>query len=700
MIKTLHYWLFIILFLLQALSNTAFSAKTIYKPASFGNMDLNSASSQWCYSRSKQSDNFIVFWESGYGSDPKTVSNSAYKVDVDAILNIAETCFRIYSDSLKFIIRGRSKTDSYKMIILLFYSTTWQASGSGVDDTIGLLNLSANAAQALGVVVAHEVGHCFQYQVHCDGNQGGWMYGFGVNGAGGNCWWEQCAQWQAFKIFPDQQFSDYNFSNYLINAHKNILHETPRYANHYIQDYWTYLHGCEFIGRLWRDSKYPEDPIEAYKRIANISQQKFNDEIYSCAAHFVTWDIPSLRSYGKNYIDARESSPMKLTADNYWLIDSFKCVENYGYNTVRLNVPGKATTIKVYFEGKAGQNGFRVVNKTYAGWRYGIVALKDDGSRVYSPMRSASYNGANATNPKDTFTFNCPDKISRLWLVVTGAPTVHWRHAWDDNDNNDEQWPYQVKFDSTNLYGVYNFTPSDVPQSVVLTQNISIAPVTVNTNPYPSLPVQPNWESVCKAFCLQLSDIKAAFGSSVKYCAVNPGGALNYTSTANAPGHWFNQNGSTTNWGNSSYIFSEFKLNSLTFNIGQYPNLCKEGSKYTITQALVRTLPSGSTVLVKFVFNITVATPVPVAIDTTTTTIPTAADNYEKAAASSLVKNTLVTDYLYMVDRYNDVVIIDLGGRILKRVSGTSEIYLGNLPEGIYIVTVKGQTVKIYKTSR
>jgi hypothetical protein len=40
--------------------------------------------------------------------------------------------------------------------------------------------------------------------------------------------------------------------------------------------------------------------------------------------------------------------------------------------------------------------------------------------------------------------------------VVSGAPTVHWRHAWDDNDANDEQWPYQVKFNNTNVYGYTN----------------------------------------------------------------------------------------------------------------------------------------------------------------------------------------------------------------------------------------------------
>lgn len=662
--------------------------KIIYVPSSFGSMDLNNESSQWCYNRSMQSDNFIVFWEAGFGSNPKTTSNSSYQVDVDALLNIAEKSFKFYRDSLKFIIKDNSQTDTYKMIILLRYSTTWQASGSGVDDMIGLLTLSASGAQALGSTVAHEVGHCFQYQVHCDGHQGGWMYGFGGNGSGGNCWWEQCAQWQAFKVLPDEQFSNYNFSNYLKNAHKHILHESPRYANYFIQDYWTYLHGLDFIGKLWQESKSPEDPVEAYKRMTQISQDEFNDEMYNCASRFVTWDIPSIREYGKNYIDVRESSPMTVSDNNYWLIDSSKCIENYGYNTIRLNAPEKGKSITVYFEGKSGDIGFRSYNKDYAGWRYGIVALKEDGTREYSPIQSASYDISNLANPKDTFTFVCAENYARLWLVVTGAPTIHWRHAWDDDATNDEQWPYQVKFENTNLYGIFDFKPEDVPTNVTISNNLTLTPITANTNPYPSTPLQPNWESVCKAFCLQLSEIKSAFGSSIKYCAINPDETNNFNSTANAPGHWFNNNGYTTNWGNNSYIFSEFNINNSIFNIGQYPNKCKNGDHYTICQGLVYTPLTGNSVTAKFIFNISIVS----------NEISTGLDDYSFSNMSSPLKNTMVKDILYLNKQYKNVTIYNINGRIIKQVNNVNQINLNNLPTGIYLVYIEGVMEKIYKT--
>ena len=430
--------------------------KKIYIPGwMLGN--VNDPNNNWSYTRSRQSKNWIIFWEPGYGEDPSVLADGGYRIDIDGILNLAEGFFRFYADSLKFITPGASKTDDYKMIIRLRYTRDWEATGSGVDNMIGLLTLTAWSAQAGGHTLAHEVGHCFQYQIHCDNNdQNGWMYGFGADAGGGNGWWEQCAQWQAFKIYPSLQFTDGRYANYLKTAHKHILHETPRYDNYFIQDYWTYLHGMDIIGRLWDKSIRPEDPVETYKRITAINQSRFNDEMYECAARFTTWDIPALRSNGTGYFNSRSQPLMKLVDDNYWQIDSTVCIENYGYNVIKLNVPVTSAPLKVFFSGKAGTSGFRKLNVAQAGWRYGFVALQNDGTRIYSDVGIANYIA-----PNDTLEFDSPANVKNLWLVVTGAPSTHWRHAWDDNDANDEQWPYQVKFNGTNRLGYQN-----IPNSV------------------------------------------------------------------------------------------------------------------------------------------------------------------------------------------------------------------------------------------
>jgi hypothetical protein len=636
--------------------------KSIYIPSSMKGSNLNSTSSQWCYARSKQSDDFIVFWEAGYGANPDTVSSSSYRVSTANMLSFAEKCFRFYTDSLKFMIPGSSKTDQYKMIIRLHHSTTWSATGSGEDDVIGVLDLSASAAQAGGSVVAHEVGHCFQYQVHCDGFPGGWMYGLGDNGAGGNCWWEQCAQWQAYKVFPSEQFSTSWFGEYLTNCHKHILSEGPRYSNYFIQDYWTYLHGMDFIAKLWQQSKYPEDPVDAYLRLNKINQSKFNDEIYDCASRFVTWDIPALRDKGASYVNSRAQCKLNKLSTGYWRIDSTQCVENYGYNVIQLNVPSDEQKMTAYFAGLNGLNGFRHKNPGYAGWRYGFVALLKDGTRVYSGFGRPSF-----VSPSDTLSWTCPANCSRLWLIVSGAPRVHWHHLWDDNDANDEQWPYQVKFAGTNVLGNYDFSDTDVAHSDTLYYDVAETPFTGSASsvyPYTSVSVDVN--RVCSALRMQLSEYKSAFGNSVKYAAVTPSGAYNYTSTANAPGHWFNASGYVVNWGSSARIFSEFDSSSLSFRIGQYPNLCKIGNQFTIRQALVYTPSIGSQVKVLFVFRV-------------------------KIASATGVRDLTVSPSLQNVQLYN------LNGVLLRSATNVEGIDFDGMPHGIYIIRTNGISKKIIK---
>jgi hypothetical protein len=116
-----------------------------------------------------------------------------------------------------------------------------------------------------------------------------------------------------------------------------------------------------------------------------------------------------------------------------------------------LNAPSQNTDVTVLFKGKAGASGFRALKTDKGGWRYGFVALLKDGTRKYSDMGTA--NMESVTNPERSLTFNCPANCSKLWLVVSGAPQEHWRHPWDDNNTNDEHWPYQVQFKNTNLLG-------------------------------------------------------------------------------------------------------------------------------------------------------------------------------------------------------------------------------------------------------
>lgn len=445
--------------------NTKITAvdKKIYCSGSACGSDtqLKDPSNQWCYDRSIQSKHWILFWEDGYGKDAPASAES--------ILNTADKIFELYADSLKFITigQGKSKTDTYKMIIRLRYTTEWEASGSGIDNTIGMLTLSRWAyTSRSGQTVAHEIGHCFQYQTHCDnGDQNGWMYTW-ANSQNGNVFWEMCAQWQAYKFYPDMQFNNEWLNNTLNGFHKNPLAEELRYNNYFIQDYFCHKHGMDIIARLWNESKNPEDPFQAYMRLtmpstmtATQKLEQFNNEMWEYGARMTTFDLDPIRSRGEGTIGKRAQTKLTQEADGFWASQSADCIENFGNNAIRVNAPVTDKKIYAQFVGEAGKDGFIKYNTNKAGWKYGFVALMADGTRRYGDIATANY-----AKPEGVVEFDCPAGCRYVWLVVSGAPTSYWSRGWNGTTTDDEQWPYKVKFYQTNVYGNTNNegTPSSI----------------------------------------------------------------------------------------------------------------------------------------------------------------------------------------------------------------------------------------------
>ncbi len=415
--------------------------------------DLQNPDNQWCYDRSLQSKHWILFWEEGYGKmTPK---------NVETILATADKIFDFYADSLKYITinQGKSKTDTYKMIIRLRYSTTWEASGSGIDNTIGLLTLSNGAhTSRSGQTVAHEIGHCFQYQTHCDNNnQNGWMYTW-ANSGNGNVFWEMCAQWQAYKFYPEMQFDNEWLNNTLNGFHKNPLAEELRYNNYFIQDFFCHKQGMDALANLWNKSQNPEDPFQAYMRLFMDSKltsaqklEQFNDEMWEYGARLTTFDMDGIRDRGVGTIGKRNQTKLTKDSEGYWCSNASDCVENFGNNAIRLNVPASGRKVYAELVGEAGKDGFVKYNVTRAGWKFGFVALQKDGTRVYGDVETANYS-----SPSGTVAFDCPADCSYLWLVVSGAPTLYWSRGWNGTTSDDEQWPYKVKFYQTNLLNQAN----------------------------------------------------------------------------------------------------------------------------------------------------------------------------------------------------------------------------------------------------
>jgi hypothetical protein len=572
----------------------------IYIPEELKKVNFYESTSAWYYGRSRQSEHFIVFWGAGYRDyDPNSSEvPEAYRVDIDDLLEKAEQFYELNVAELKFAETGinKSNLDKYKMMIFIYYQTEWLATGAGYDNTIGALWVSPSTCKPVGSTIGHEIGHSFQYQVFCDlGGKSGFRYGFGGNG--GNAFWEQTAQWQSFQSYPQEAFTSHNFNVYTENYHRHVIHESYRYASYFIHYYWADKHGLDMIGRIWREAENPEDPIEAYKRITGISTEQLNAEIYDAATKLVTWDLDAIRSNGANYIGAQTFKSTRQE-DGSYQVSYDRCPGTTGYNVIRLNVPAAGTEVSTAFTGLVNETGYNQVDDAgRAGWRYGYVALLADGTRVYSDMSSGTTG---------TAAFTVPANCSKLWFVVTGAPNTYAPHPWDEDESNDDQWPYKVKFTGTALYGDIVFDGTEVPADLTLTYTIKF-PFSATT--YPGVAVQMSNDDIfkmAKAFVLQPSQISAAIGSSVKFYGVESNGTLNPTTTANGYGHWFNANGDVIAWGTMAMVYSEFTHTNWTFSLGQYPGHCTPGTTYTVKQALVYEYETGKTVQTTFVFKITI----------------------------------------------------------------------------------------------
>ncbi len=428
----------------------------LLKPNTYGGTNYMNANATTGYNFAHcvESEHYAIFWDVRFGDDPKHIQypGDGNVANANTVANICERCWDKYVE-LGFVKPGESTTDKYKIQLYIPYQTEWRADASGTDGVsggktgIGHFNPWAAVSRG-GGTVAHEVGHTFQFLVHADlGWDHGFDYGYGANASGGNGWWESCADWQMYKVFPDRQFTDGEyFEGYLPMAHLNFMHEAMRYQNCFFQDWWCQKHGTDFIGRLWRESVRPEDPIEAYMRLCDLTLEQFTDEQFEGCMRMATIDIDAVRSRAADKVN-RYPFPMPLTkvagTTATYQVTADRCPQNFGYNVVNMTGATAGAVVKASFKGIVGTTGYRIINKLSAGWRFAFVALKTNGERIYGDVGSADYQ-----SPEGEVTLTVPSGCKKIFFVVMGAPTRYWRHPWDDDDSNDEQWPYQVTFEN------------------------------------------------------------------------------------------------------------------------------------------------------------------------------------------------------------------------------------------------------------
>jgi hypothetical protein len=583
-----------------------------YKPAEHAKLEMLTEGANWSFFRHKQSEHFFVFWEPGFGDDPNAETvNAALRVDIDDLLTKAEQFYATNIEVLKFakVGQGKSYLDQYKMQIYLLYQTEWLATGAGYDNTIGALWINPSTCQPAGSTIAHEIGHSFQYQVYCDkvlnGAANDFTQGFryGYEGSnGGNGFWEQCAQWQSFQDFPAEVFG-HDVSVWEANHHRHFEHEWMRYASYWLQYYWAAKHGVEVVGEIWKQSQYPEDAISTYLRLyCDNNTETLYAELYDYAARMTTYDIDGVRNY-KTPAAGNYTTKMFEAGSGYYQVGYAGCPGTTGFNVIPLNLP-EDHTITATFEGLApgsslaaddpgnriNSDGATVANvrnynangNTSAGWRYGFVSVAN-GVAQYSAM----YKDSPAT-----VSYTIPDGTTNLYLVVMGAPGTYAPHPWNDDESDDLQWPYKVKFDGTDLLGSFYVDETATPQDVTLTYDPDCD---ASSTGYPigtiNLALS---QRLAQAFALKPSAMEGklmAVGSTpeedkIAIALLQTDNSYTYSGSANN-GFWCSADGDRTTWGNNHFVFVEF--NGLTMTYGHLPGGTSAGVTYTVKPTFIYT---------------------------------------------------------------------------------------------------------------
>ena len=588
----------------------------IYIPQEFRSMDMFRSDSKWYFGRSRQSEHFIVFWELGYEAYGKTTPgdlspSNAFYVDIDDLLEKAEEFYRVNIEELKFAdtSAGKSNLNKYKMEIYILHQTEWLATGSGYDNVIGALWINPATCHPVGSTIGHEIGHSFQYMVYADAIANGapndFSTGFRYEIGQGCGFWEQCAQWQSFQTYAAQAFGG-DLTVFIENCHRHFTHEHQRYASYWLQWHWASKHGVEEIGEIWRGAKKPEDPIQAYRRMHGLSMDELNADLWEYAARCVSWDFSaeatnfdegkltgvtqSIREFGKNFIGKIGWTANYDPETHFYTVDYSRAPEATGFNHIRLNIPEDGQ-LSVRFEGLPNAMGFnRVANPSIAGWNVGFVSLMKDGSRVYSESTRIRDNADIA--------YTVPEGADKLWFVVTATPETYLQHLWDEDNSNDEQWPFRVKFTGTDLFGNLYFDGTETPQSIVLEHDITTSAAAGYAGT--SFNLDDDVIEIAKAFVMQPSDIVAAIpadranvqSGKVKIAAVLPDGTLSYNYTANGYGFWYGADGTVQSWGAAS-VYMEYDVSTWSCRFGVHPDkvsagTLKPGDKISVAFAFVK----------------------------------------------------------------------------------------------------------------
>lgn len=377
--------------------------KEIYIPNEFREDDFNNPESKWSYHRMATSENFVVFWEKGFGADlskAPDLEGRNMKVDLDNLLKRLEEFYAVYRDKMKFVLPG-SKSERYRMMVMLNYSLEGTAYGGSYDNVIGALWVSPNRIQDKKLnCIAHELGHSFQSQISCDGTGQSW---------GGGGIFEMTSQWMLWNVNPEWTTDEnYHLQDFKKKFHLRFLHGSNIYHSPYVLEYWSMKRGLGVIADLFRAGRRGEDPASTYMKMFDLTVDQFSDEMYDCYSRLITFDFPRVKESHRKFA-GEFSTPMDKESGVWTPAEGF-APEIYGFNVVEIPIEKKGAKIKLQFKGDS--------DPEKAAFRYGLVAVNAAGDAEYSASMS-EYDGK--------ISYKLPKDAERLFFVVVGCPKGEYK---------------------------------------------------------------------------------------------------------------------------------------------------------------------------------------------------------------------------------------------------------------------------------
>ncbi|MFH6991602.1 DUF6055 domain-containing protein [Flavobacterium sp. FlaQc-48] len=438
----------------------AIGQKTLFTPTEWSNPN-NEFFNKISNSRKYESTNFVLYWGDKVGTNPASYSDAALRFTPKSVADTLEHSFKRYITDLKFINNAPTTNfGKYKIIIMMM--NTWNstdprleafAHASSFSNTIGAMFVHPQATRD-GGALSHEFAHTLQMMMAIQENPGNGTAFAGYDWAGP--FYEGHANFMRAQAYPQWAEIDGTLTRWIQT--RNFMWSSNRhhYTNFHLMYYVQEKDGFDFTRRMWAESKNQEHPLETIKRLKGFTQEQLNDYLWGYAQRQPAFDYPiqwnsqinntsnfgkkirETYSFIKNNMPRYTSRQFTLltkvtgTTDQYYTNDDW-APQDYGMNIIPLYPTCSATEKKVTIKFK----GHSEVNPIQAGWRYGFVTTKADGTvSRYSPMYK--------TDGEASFSLNSSTEAG-IYLVVFSAPKVHENYNMDVGYPKQRRYPYEVK---------------------------------------------------------------------------------------------------------------------------------------------------------------------------------------------------------------------------------------------------------------